>query len=65
PRVTGSDVLVWLSIPEGPVVGELLRELEVEILRGRVRNRREARKWLCGGTFTRGLPASRSPAIIR
>ncbi len=64
PRVTGSDVLAWLPISEGPGVGELLRELEVEILRGRVRNRREARKWLCGRTFTRGLLTSRSPAII-
>jgi tRNA nucleotidyltransferase/poly(A) polymerase len=64
PRVTGRDVLAWLPISEGPGVGELLRELEVEILRGHVRNRREARKWLCGSTFTRELLEGRSPAII-
>ena len=59
PRVTGSDVLAWLPISEGPAVGELLRELEVEILRGRVRTRQQARKWLSGCSFTRGLLRSR------
>lgn len=46
PRVRGSDILAWLEIPPGPAIGELLRELEVETLRGRVRSRRQAREWL-------------------
>ncbi len=46
PRVTGRDVLDWLRIPEGPAVGAFLRELEVEILRGRVHSGRQARRWL-------------------
>ena len=65
PDVTGKDILAWLPISEGPAVGELLRELEVQILRGRVRTRRQARKWLSAFTFTRQLPAGPSPAIIR
>ena len=45
-RVAGADVLAWLGIPPGPQVGRLLREVRIEILRGAVRTRREARKWL-------------------
>ena len=45
-RVTGNDVMSWLEIPSGPAIGALLREIEIESLRGRVRSRREARKWL-------------------
>ncbi|HKF42267.1 MAG TPA: hypothetical protein VKG01_04130 [Thermoanaerobaculia bacterium] len=46
PRVTGEDVMAWSGIPPGPAVGKLLSELEVEVLRGAVRSRREARNWL-------------------
>lgn len=46
PRVTGEDILAWLAIPPGPRVGQLLREVEVAGLRGQVRTRREARRWL-------------------
>ncbi|HEY6221049.1 MAG TPA: hypothetical protein VIX13_00805, partial [Candidatus Eisenbacteria bacterium] len=45
-RVRGSDLLDWLGIPPGPRVGALLRELELESLRGGIRTRREARSWL-------------------
>jgi hypothetical protein len=44
--VRGADLLAWLAIPPGPVVGRLLREVEVEILRGAIRSKREARRWL-------------------
>jgi hypothetical protein len=46
PAVSGKDVLAWRNIPPGPAVGRLLGELELEILSGRVRTRREARAWL-------------------
>jgi tRNA nucleotidyltransferase/poly(A) polymerase len=54
PRLRGSDVLAWLDLPPGPVVGKLLAALEIAGLSGRVRTRAEARKWL----------AVRAPAII-
>lgn len=46
PSVSGGDVIRWLSLAPGPQVGRLLRELEVEGLRGHVRSREEARLWL-------------------
>jgi tRNA nucleotidyltransferase/poly(A) polymerase len=55
PRVRGQDLLAWLNCPPGPDVGRLLRELEIAGLSGRVRTRRQARKWL----------AANAPAIIR
>lgn len=55
PRVRGSDVLAWLDLPPGPAVGKLLAEIEIAGLSGRVRSRRQARKWL----------AANAPAIIR
>ena len=45
-RIRGAEVLSWTGRGPGPEVGQLLREIEVETLRGRVRTRREARKWL-------------------
>ncbi len=45
-RITGRDVMEWLQIPPGPQVGALLREAEIEVCRGAVRSRREARQWL-------------------
>ena len=46
PAVSGKDVLAWRSIPPGPAIGRLLGELQIEILSGKVRTRREARAWL-------------------
>ncbi len=46
PAVSGADVLDWLRIPPGPRVGKLLAGLQVEILSGAVRTRRQARAWL-------------------
>jgi len=46
PRVGGADVLAWTGLSPGPAVGKLLEEVEVAILRGHVRSRREARDWL-------------------
>jgi tRNA nucleotidyltransferase (CCA-adding enzyme) len=44
--VGGGDVLRWLGVAPGPHVGRLLRELEIEVLSGRVKGRPEARRWL-------------------
>jgi tRNA nucleotidyltransferase/poly(A) polymerase len=55
PRFAGSDVMAWTGIAPGPEVGWLLEELEVAALAGRIRTRREGRKWLL----------ARAPAIIR
>ena len=38
----------WLGESPGPAVGRLLREIEIETLRGAIRTRRQARKWLAG-----------------
>lgn len=46
PRVRGEDVLAWLGIAPGPAVGKWLGRLEIEGLRGAVRTRAEARRWL-------------------
>jgi tRNA nucleotidyltransferase (CCA-adding enzyme) len=57
PRVTGEDVLAWLSIPPGPAVGRLLREVEIEGLRGALKTRAQARRWLvlaAGGARSSG-----------
>ena len=54
PRVTGEDLMRWTGRPPGPEIGRLLSRLQTEVLRGRVRTRREARTWLFGqGTSTR------------
>jgi tRNA nucleotidyltransferase/poly(A) polymerase len=45
-RVRGADLLAWLAIPAGPIVGRLLREVEIEILKGAIRSKRDARRWL-------------------
>ncbi|HEY1252495.1 MAG TPA: hypothetical protein VGH97_15040 [Thermoanaerobaculia bacterium] len=47
-RVTGGDVIRWLSLEPGPPVGALLERLRLEAALGTVRNRREARNWLAG-----------------
>jgi tRNA nucleotidyltransferase/poly(A) polymerase len=46
PAIRGTDLLSWLGLAPGPRVGELLRDVEIEILRGAVTTRREARRWL-------------------
>jgi len=48
PRVSGADVIGWLGVSPGPEVGRLLAKLEVEILRGAVCSRGQARAWLSG-----------------
>ena len=45
-RITGADLIRWLKIAPGPAVGALLREIEIEAVRGTVRSRRDARRWL-------------------
>ncbi len=45
PKVTGRDLMLWLEEPGGPRIGRLLRELQIEGLRGRVRTRGQARTW--------------------
>jgi len=45
-RISGSDVMEWLQIPAGPRIGALLRDLEIESLRGHIRTRPGARRWL-------------------
>lgn len=62
PRVSGGDLLRWLEIPPGPRVGALLRELEVETLRGTVRTRRQARRFVKG---QRDIPFPQEPSKIR
>jgi tRNA nucleotidyltransferase (CCA-adding enzyme) len=46
PRVTGRDIQAWLEIPPGPPVGEALAAIEVEGMRGAIRSRAAARKWI-------------------
>ncbi|HEY6100709.1 MAG TPA: hypothetical protein VIW03_14825, partial [Anaeromyxobacter sp.] len=46
PRVTGEDIREWLGIAPGPRVGEALAAIEVEGLRGAIRSRAAARKWI-------------------
>jgi len=46
PRVKGAQIVRWTGLAPGPRVGILLRELEVEVLRGKVKSPAEARKWL-------------------
>jgi tRNA nucleotidyltransferase/poly(A) polymerase len=53
PRFTGSDVLTWTGISPGPEVGWLLEELEIAVLAGMIRTRREGRKWLLARAIIR------------
>jgi tRNA nucleotidyltransferase/poly(A) polymerase len=66
PRVNGRDVQAWLGIPPGPAVGAALEVIEVEGLRGVLRTRSDARRWITGGPLTRPSRASvrsRRPAV--
>ena len=53
-RVSGDDVVRWLSIGPGPLVGDLLARLRVAVAMGEVCNRREARDWLSGQVLNGG-----------
>ncbi len=51
-RVTGDDIVRWLDVAPGPVVGRLLEAVRIESAMGTVKNRREARNWLSGQVRT-------------
>ncbi len=53
-RVTGADVVEWLALRPGPLVGEALERLRVAVAMGEVSSRREARHWLSGQVLNRG-----------
>jgi len=44
--VTGHDLIKWFQLKPGPIIGKLLREIEEERFRGRIKTREEARFWL-------------------
>jgi hypothetical protein len=46
PVVTGADIVEWLKLPPGPRVGQLLREIRIQVLCGAIRTRPQARRWL-------------------
>ncbi len=46
PAVRGTDVMAWLALAPGPELGAMLRRVRIEILRGRLRTRAEARRFL-------------------
>jgi tRNA nucleotidyltransferase/poly(A) polymerase len=52
PSVTGRDIQAWLGIPPGPAVGEALAAIEVEGLRGAIRTRGAARRWITDRRIT-------------
>jgi tRNA nucleotidyltransferase (CCA-adding enzyme) len=62
PAVSGTDLMRWLGESPGPPVGRLLREIEIEALRGAVRTRRQARQWLLdnAASGSKADPALRS-----
>jgi tRNA nucleotidyltransferase/poly(A) polymerase len=53
-RLSGRDVVRWLGVAPGPLVGELLTRLRVAVAMGEVRGRRDARHWLSGQVLNRG-----------
>ena len=57
PRVTGRDVMRWADAPPGPRVGQLLRDVRIEGLRGGIRTRSDARDLV--------RAASAAPKIVR
>ena len=61
PRVTGKDVLRWLGISPGPRIGELLREVEIESLRGGIRTKLDARRWLWSNRAGKGGRLAEDP----
>jgi hypothetical protein len=53
--VSGDDLIAWTGMTPGREVGRILEGLEVEIRRGAVRSRRQARAWVLS------RPAATSP----
>ncbi|HEY7369546.1 MAG TPA: hypothetical protein VIA29_06635 [Thermoanaerobaculia bacterium] len=45
-KVSGDDLIAWTGMAPGPEVGRILEALEVEIRRGALRSRRQARAWV-------------------
>ncbi len=64
PAVGGADLLAWLEISPGPRIGEILRRVEIEGLRGRVRSRKEAKTWVLEA-FPRAPVADAPPENAR
>ena len=69
PDVRGGDILEWLGLPPGPQVGRLLEAVRVEGLAGRVRTRKDARRWLQmrakeGGPVSGGARPSSGDAAL-
>ena len=46
PRITGEELMSWGALPPGPPIGELLREIGIAGLAGRIRTKPQARRWL-------------------
>lgn len=44
--VTGHDIINWFQLKTGPMIGKLLREIEEERFRGRIKTKEDARFWL-------------------
>ena len=53
-RVSGDDVVRWLAVRPGPIVGDLLARLRVAVAMGEVFSRRKARHWLSGQVLKGG-----------
>jgi tRNA nucleotidyltransferase (CCA-adding enzyme) len=62
PAVSGTDLMRWLGESPGPPVGRLLREIEIEALRGTVRTRRQARQWVLDNAATGSKADSAVPS---
>ncbi len=60
PRVGGADLMAWLEISPGPEIGNILRRVEIEGLRGRLRSRNDAKRWLLEA-YPPALRADASP----
>jgi tRNA nucleotidyltransferase/poly(A) polymerase len=46
PRITGEELMSWGALPPGPPIGQLLREIGIAGLAGRIRTKPQARRWL-------------------
>jgi len=44
--VTGHDLIRWFQLSPGPVIGQLLQEIEEAQLNKEIKTKEEARKWL-------------------
>jgi tRNA nucleotidyltransferase/poly(A) polymerase len=59
PRITGDEVMRWSGLPPGRRIGEILREIGIEGLAGRIGTKAQARRWL-SGRLSQRLEATRS-----